>query len=157
MGVFDLGDSNLDLLMAQDEEIAEQLDAERFAAEEAARTAEVADADPRGRRGDAAPGAADRRRGPARAARRQPPSTARITARAIGAALPPPEMSARSASASSTTTATATGAVAAPGGLAQEMNHAYGVPLVAHAVLRGAGLAADHHAGDRRVASRCRA
>ncbi|MGP8299131.1 ferritin-like domain-containing protein [Streptomyces inhibens] len=42
MGVFDLGDSNLDLLMAQDEELAEQLDAERFAAEEEARTAEVA-------------------------------------------------------------------------------------------------------------------
>ncbi|WP_167156963.1 ferritin-like domain-containing protein [Streptomyces sp. MBT27] len=41
MGVFDLGDSNLDLLMAQDEEIAEQLDKERFAAEEAARVAEV--------------------------------------------------------------------------------------------------------------------
>ncbi|MCL2555005.1 MAG: ferritin-like domain-containing protein [Actinomycetia bacterium] len=44
MGVFDLGDSNLDLLMAQDEEVAEQLDAERFAAEEAARVAEVTDA-----------------------------------------------------------------------------------------------------------------
>ena len=44
MGVFEMGDANLDLLMAQDEEIAEQLDAERFAAEEAARTAEVADA-----------------------------------------------------------------------------------------------------------------
>ncbi|MEE1927600.1 ferritin-like domain-containing protein [Streptomyces sp. TRM 70351] len=44
MGVFDLGDANLDLLMSQDEEIAEKLDAERFAAEEAARTAEVADA-----------------------------------------------------------------------------------------------------------------
>ncbi|MFE0375851.1 ferritin-like domain-containing protein [Streptomyces inhibens] len=42
MGVFDLGDSNLDLLMAQDEELAEKLDAERFAAEEEARTAEVA-------------------------------------------------------------------------------------------------------------------
>ncbi|RCH61697.1 ferritin-like domain-containing protein [Streptomyces sp. SDr-06] len=41
MGVFDLGDSNLDLLMTQDEEIAEQLDQERFAAEEAARVAEV--------------------------------------------------------------------------------------------------------------------
>ena len=26
MGVFDMGDANLDLLMAQDEEIAEQLD-----------------------------------------------------------------------------------------------------------------------------------
>ncbi|MEW1865892.1 MULTISPECIES: ferritin-like domain-containing protein [unclassified Streptomyces] len=44
LGVFDLGDSNLDLLMSQDEEIAEQLDAERFAAEEAARVAEVTDA-----------------------------------------------------------------------------------------------------------------
>ncbi|UWE12267.1 ferritin-like domain-containing protein [Actinacidiphila bryophytorum] len=42
LGVFDLGDSNLDLLMTQDEEIAEQLDAERFAAEEQARVAEVA-------------------------------------------------------------------------------------------------------------------
>ncbi|WP_053730088.1 ferritin-like domain-containing protein [Streptomyces sp. WM6378] len=41
MGVFDLGDSNLDLLMAQDEEIAEQLDKERFEAEETARVAEV--------------------------------------------------------------------------------------------------------------------
>ncbi|MDX6332187.1 MAG: hypothetical protein QOI83_4570 [Streptomycetaceae bacterium] len=44
MGVFDMGDSNLDLLMAQDEEIAEELDAQRFAAEETAREAEVADA-----------------------------------------------------------------------------------------------------------------
>ncbi|MGP3949532.1 ferritin-like domain-containing protein [Streptomyces sp. 7N604] len=44
LGVFELGDSNLDLLMAQDEELAEQLDAERFAEEEAARTAEVAEA-----------------------------------------------------------------------------------------------------------------
>ncbi|MGP3924710.1 ferritin-like domain-containing protein [Streptomyces sp. 8N616] len=44
LGVFELGDSNLDLLMAQDEELAEQLDAERFAQEEAARTAEVAEA-----------------------------------------------------------------------------------------------------------------
>ena len=43
MGVFEMGDSNLDLLMAQDEEIAEKLDAERFAAEESARTAEVAE------------------------------------------------------------------------------------------------------------------
>jgi hypothetical protein len=41
MGVFEMGDSNLDLLMAQDEEIADKLDAERFAAEEAARVAEV--------------------------------------------------------------------------------------------------------------------
>ncbi|WP_037913137.1 ferritin-like domain-containing protein [Actinacidiphila yeochonensis] len=44
LGVFDLGDSDLDLLMAQDEEVAERLDAERFAAEEAARVAEVAQA-----------------------------------------------------------------------------------------------------------------
>jgi hypothetical protein len=44
MGVFEMGDSSLDLLMAQDEEIAEKLDAERFAAEEQARVAEVADA-----------------------------------------------------------------------------------------------------------------
>ncbi|MFF2807576.1 ferritin-like domain-containing protein [Streptomyces sp. NPDC058000] len=48
LGVFELGDANLDLLMAQDEELAEQLDAQRFAAEEAARTAEVADAIARG-------------------------------------------------------------------------------------------------------------
>ncbi|GGT33170.1 ferritin-like domain-containing protein [Streptomyces purpureus] len=41
MGVFDLGDSNLDLLMKEDEEIAERLDRERFAAEEDARVAEV--------------------------------------------------------------------------------------------------------------------
>lgn len=44
MGVFDLGDHNLDLLMAQDEEIAEKLDAERFAAEEQERVSEVTDA-----------------------------------------------------------------------------------------------------------------
>ncbi|WP_433545682.1 ferritin-like domain-containing protein [Streptomyces sp. CA-294286] len=44
MGVFELGDSNLDLLMSQDEEIAEQLDRERFAAEEAERVAEVRNA-----------------------------------------------------------------------------------------------------------------
>ncbi|MCN9240090.1 ferritin-like domain-containing protein [Streptomyces sp. RY43-2] len=44
MGVFELGDSNLDLLMAQDEELAETLDAERFAAEERARVAEVTEA-----------------------------------------------------------------------------------------------------------------
>ncbi|MFF5634394.1 ferritin-like domain-containing protein [Streptomyces sp. NPDC012825] len=44
MGVFDLGDSNLDLLMAQDEEVAERLDAERFAREERDRVAEVAGA-----------------------------------------------------------------------------------------------------------------
>ncbi len=44
MGVFELGDSNLDLLMQQDEEIAEQLDAQRFAAEEQARITEVEEA-----------------------------------------------------------------------------------------------------------------
>ncbi|MFG2192859.1 ferritin-like domain-containing protein [Streptomyces sp. NPDC048639] len=44
MGVFELGDSSLDLLMAQDEELAEKLDAERFAEEESARTAEVSEA-----------------------------------------------------------------------------------------------------------------
>jgi hypothetical protein len=44
MGVFELGDSSLDLLMQQDEEIAERVDAERFAAEEAARVAEVNEA-----------------------------------------------------------------------------------------------------------------
>ncbi|MBT2382019.1 ferritin-like domain-containing protein [Streptomyces sp. ISL-11] len=42
MGVLDMGDASLDLLMAQDEEAAEQLDAQRFAAEEDARRAEVA-------------------------------------------------------------------------------------------------------------------
>jgi hypothetical protein len=42
LGVFDHGDSSLDQLMAQDEELADHLDAERFAAEEAARAAEVA-------------------------------------------------------------------------------------------------------------------
>jgi hypothetical protein len=36
-----MGNSNLDQLMAQDEEIAEKLDAERFAAEELERVAEV--------------------------------------------------------------------------------------------------------------------
>jgi hypothetical protein len=49
MGVFEMGDGNLDQLMAQDEEVAERLDAERFAAEEADRTAEVADAIAEGR------------------------------------------------------------------------------------------------------------
>ncbi len=44
MGVLELGDSNLDLLMAQDEEIAEQLDKDRFEAEERERVAEVAEA-----------------------------------------------------------------------------------------------------------------
>ncbi|MEU9773386.1 ferritin-like domain-containing protein [Streptomyces sp. NPDC047968] len=42
MGVFDLGDANLDLLMTQDEEMADRLDRERFAAEEHERVAEVA-------------------------------------------------------------------------------------------------------------------
>lgn len=44
MGVFEMGNSNLDQLMAQDEEIAEKLDAQRFADEEAARVTEVAEA-----------------------------------------------------------------------------------------------------------------
>lgn len=42
MGVLELGDASLDLLMAQDEELADRLDAQRFTAEEQARTAEVA-------------------------------------------------------------------------------------------------------------------
>ncbi|MBB1254938.1 diiron oxygenase [Streptomyces alkaliterrae] len=42
MGVLELGDADLDQLMTQDEELADQLDAQRFAAEEAARKAEVA-------------------------------------------------------------------------------------------------------------------
>ncbi|MEU8547796.1 ferritin-like domain-containing protein [Streptomyces roseoverticillatus] len=44
MGVLELGDASLDALMAQDEEIAEKLDARRFAEEEAARKGEVAEA-----------------------------------------------------------------------------------------------------------------
>lgn len=36
-----MGDSNLDLLMEQDEQLAEQLDKQRFAAEERARISEV--------------------------------------------------------------------------------------------------------------------
>jgi hypothetical protein len=44
MGVLEMGDANLDLLMRQDEDIAEQLDAERFRAEEQARKAEVHEA-----------------------------------------------------------------------------------------------------------------
>jgi hypothetical protein len=44
MGVLEMGDANLDLLMRQDEDIAEQLDAERFRAEEEARKAEVHEA-----------------------------------------------------------------------------------------------------------------
>ncbi|KPI01186.1 P-aminobenzoate N-oxygenase AurF [Actinobacteria bacterium OK074] len=42
LGVFEMGDHNLDLLMTQDEEIADRLDAERFATEERERVAEVA-------------------------------------------------------------------------------------------------------------------
>ncbi|NGO69808.1 diiron oxygenase [Streptomyces boncukensis] len=42
LGVFEMGNQNLDLLMSQDEEVAERLDAERFAAEEADRVADVA-------------------------------------------------------------------------------------------------------------------
>jgi hypothetical protein len=41
MGVLELGDFDLDRLMAQDEESADRLDAERFAAEERERVAEV--------------------------------------------------------------------------------------------------------------------
>ncbi|MFF4589751.1 ferritin-like domain-containing protein [Streptomyces sp. NPDC001388] len=52
MGVFEMGDANLDLLMTQDEEIAERLDAERFAAEERERVAEVAAAVEAGATGD---------------------------------------------------------------------------------------------------------
>ncbi|MBH5336978.1 ferritin-like domain-containing protein [Streptomyces pactum] len=44
MGVLEMGDSNLDLLMAEDEEKADHLDAARFAAEEAARVKEVNEA-----------------------------------------------------------------------------------------------------------------
>ncbi|WP_256641665.1 ferritin-like domain-containing protein [Streptomyces murinus] len=44
LGVLELGDSDLEQLMAQDEELADQLDARRFAAEERARVAEVAEA-----------------------------------------------------------------------------------------------------------------
>ncbi|MEV8307991.1 ferritin-like domain-containing protein [Streptomyces flavidovirens] len=44
MGVFEMGDSNLDLLMTQDEEIAEALDRQRFEAEDAARVAEIENA-----------------------------------------------------------------------------------------------------------------
>ncbi|GAB3960869.1 ferritin-like domain-containing protein [Streptomyces sparsus] len=52
MGVYEYGDANLDQLMAQDEQLAETLDAERFAAEEAARTKEVADAIEQGATGE---------------------------------------------------------------------------------------------------------
>ncbi|MEU6463753.1 ferritin-like domain-containing protein [Streptomyces sp. NPDC046976] len=44
LGVLELGDSDLEQLMAQDEELADQLDARRFAAEERARVAEVGEA-----------------------------------------------------------------------------------------------------------------
>ncbi|MCC4321506.1 aminobenzoate oxygenase, partial [Streptomyces malaysiensis subsp. malaysiensis] len=44
MGVLELGDSNLDQLMNQDEELAERLDRRRFATEEAERTGEVEEA-----------------------------------------------------------------------------------------------------------------
>jgi hypothetical protein len=43
MGVLDMADTDLDALMHQDEEIAERLDARRFAAEERERHAEVAE------------------------------------------------------------------------------------------------------------------
>ncbi|HEU5111604.1 MAG TPA: ferritin-like domain-containing protein [Micromonosporaceae bacterium] len=44
MGVLEMGDANLDLLMRQDEDLAEKLDAERFQAEEEERKAEVHEA-----------------------------------------------------------------------------------------------------------------
>ncbi|MFG3359809.1 ferritin-like domain-containing protein [Streptomyces griseofuscus] len=44
LGVLELGDSDLEQLMAQDEELADQMDARRFAAEERARVAEVEEA-----------------------------------------------------------------------------------------------------------------
>lgn len=50
MGVLEVGDSSLDLLTSEDEEIAERLDAERFAAEEKERVAEVQGAIDAGRR-----------------------------------------------------------------------------------------------------------
>jgi hypothetical protein len=50
MGVLELGDASLDLLMTQDEEIADHLDAERFAAEERERVAEVTEAIEQGQR-----------------------------------------------------------------------------------------------------------
>ena len=42
MGVLEMGDASLDELMRMDEELAEQLDAQRFAEEETARREEVA-------------------------------------------------------------------------------------------------------------------
>jgi hypothetical protein len=44
MGVLEMGDANLDLLMRQDEDLADKLDAERFRAEEEERKAEVHEA-----------------------------------------------------------------------------------------------------------------
>ncbi|QHC31346.1 ferritin-like domain-containing protein [Streptomyces sp. HF10] len=44
LGVLELGDTGLEQLMAQDEELADQLDARRFAAEERTRVAEVGEA-----------------------------------------------------------------------------------------------------------------
>jgi hypothetical protein len=41
LGVFEFGDANLDQLMSQDEELAEKLDAERFASEERERIDEI--------------------------------------------------------------------------------------------------------------------
>ncbi len=41
MGVLDMGRQDLEVLLSRDEDIAEKLDRERFAAEESARTAEV--------------------------------------------------------------------------------------------------------------------
>ncbi len=51
MGVLDYARADLEALMRDDEEIAEQLDARRFAAEEAARAAEVAEVITGGRGG----------------------------------------------------------------------------------------------------------
>jgi hypothetical protein len=44
MGVLEMGDANLDLLMRQDEDLADKLDADRFRAEEEERKAEVHEA-----------------------------------------------------------------------------------------------------------------
>ncbi|MFD8236747.1 ferritin-like domain-containing protein [Streptomyces sp. NPDC059696] len=52
LGVLEMGDSDLDLLMSEDEEIAEKLDAQRFAAEERERVAEVRGAIDAGRAAD---------------------------------------------------------------------------------------------------------
>lgn len=53
MGVLELGDRDLELLMTQDEEVAERLDAERFATEERERAAEVEQTIETGRTPDA--------------------------------------------------------------------------------------------------------